>query len=480
MIREEHLRESKLLTEERVSARHLLTRTRFDMGAKLSLGSLLVKSIDVKSTLQCNTYRAFLSPITRGKMSELGSKKVGVEDYLRSFGDLVNSIKENGFYEDGFSIPRSENGDIVNGAHRVAICALLFPNFLVPTVKLKEESLDYSATYFGDAGIAEPYLDNAALSLVENLDDVYIACIWPSSGEKAIDIEDFLRDRSFYRKTVKLTELGKKNLMLHLYPNEGWIGTPKDAFRGLNNKIQPCFGNKGEVTFIFFRESSLENVIAIKELVREMVGIGKHSVHITDTRQEALMLSRTLLSYGGLKVLNNAKPWKFPIYYSSLKGIALSSGSSGLDYALTGSALMGLLGERPPSDIDYISHDILEYNIKNTEGLLALSRHDSELRLYPDKVDRLLVDGYNYFYFMNVKFLSANIIYQIKKSRYERKDKEDLISLERFIEDKIPIYDIFLCVVRRGYSRFRWSIISMLKAVGLFKLVYKLYRKMLR
>ena len=49
----------------------------------------------------------------------------------------------------------------------------------------------------------------------------------------------------------------------------------------------------------------------IKDKIREVFNVGKHSVHITDTKEEAIRTARVVFNDNSIHFLNYAKPNKY-------------------------------------------------------------------------------------------------------------------------------------------------------------------------
>ena len=54
-----------------------------------------------------------------------GAAKNSAEDFINSFDGLYKSIKEKGFDSTLGTVPIGNNGEISDGAHRLAVCAYL-------------------------------------------------------------------------------------------------------------------------------------------------------------------------------------------------------------------------------------------------------------------------------------------------------------------------------------------------------------------
>lgn len=307
---EKHFASNKKSHPFDISPQSLLTINRFDLGFKIALIDMFKNtSKDLwNKDERYIAYNEHIFAITEGNYAELSSSKTGIDDYVESFYETYVNLSLNDFDATLGYLPLTERGTILNGAHRVSSLISMNKNAKAVTV-YGEDELKYDYHYFKGFGISMGSMDISAREILNSSDDMYIACIWPASMEKISEIDDVLERHTFYKKSLSFTEVGKVNLMLHLYPNESWIGSVEDDFSGLSGKIGPCFRNKNEVSFYFLKSGSLDEVLLLKDRVRSIVNEGKHAIHITDNTIESRLIGNYILSDDGLKAGNHVKVW---------------------------------------------------------------------------------------------------------------------------------------------------------------------------
>src|SRR5699024_9095467 len=145
----------------------------------------------------------------------------------------------------------------------------------------------------------------------------YIAFIWPSAKGKDKKLENLVPN-IIYRKDITLNRLGAHNILSEVYAGEPWLGTIKNNFSGVSKKLESCFDNFGPVRIIAFQSESLESVLKIKKDIRNLFNIDKHSVHITDTHEEAVKMARIIFNANGIHFLNKAQPNNFSSTYKKI------------------------------------------------------------------------------------------------------------------------------------------------------------------
>ena len=75
------------------------------------------------------------------------------------------------------------------------------------------------------------------------------------------------------------------NAVVNAYLGEDWLGSYQKGFTGAWDKVSACFTEDRPIYFVLF---DLENQdpLLLKEKLRVQAGVGKHSIHITDTCSE--------------------------------------------------------------------------------------------------------------------------------------------------------------------------------------------------
>lgn len=96
-------------------------------------------------------------------------------------------------------------------------------------------------------------------------------------------------------------------MLSQIYYGEEWLGNVENNFKGSQGKLVECFKNFEPVRVIAFQADNLEEVIEIKEKIRDIFKIGKHSVHITDTKEEAIRVARIVFNNNSIHFLNYDK-----------------------------------------------------------------------------------------------------------------------------------------------------------------------------
>ncbi|WP_092998995.1 hypothetical protein [Thiohalomonas denitrificans] len=458
-------------TPKHVSPAGLITHNRLDLAIKI----LFLEMKSYSSDFARDIYESHLRCFSLGRFQEPGNEdKNSLERYIEDFEGLYESLRRAPFDSDKSYVPLAADGSILNGAHRVA--AGYVTGRSVVTVSMLTPPPDYGYKFFLSRGMRPRDVEIAVSKFVEIAENVYIAILWPSSNKKSIPI-DTTFGRVIYEKKVKLTYRGAHNLITQVYANEHWLGKEEEHYRGAEGKLAPCFGNGEDLRVVAFQAESIEQVTKIKTKVREMVGIGKHSIHITDTHEEAVRVSRLLFNENAVHFLNHSFPTKFPETHCALESFRqrLSLESMGMNrFVIDSGLVLALYGLRKARDIDVIA---LETHSFRNDGI---DDHDSEMRFHGVSKSELILNPKYYFFYRGIKFSAFRQVYRMKAARREEKDLVDIEMMAALVEG--GVFNALVAQVKKemlfARARARKQIVEALKCVGLYRKARTIYRRL--
>jgi len=453
-----------------IKAKSLLTNTRLDIAFKL----LYLEMLDKDVIFAQNIYKEHIRAFSLGKFIEPGNKeKNSIDRFTDDFKKTFEDIKTNGFDSTKTLIPLSVNESIANGAHRIASAIYLNKN--IDCVKIETSNHIYDYNFFYNRKISSDILDTVVTKFVEYALNVHIAFLWPIQKDKNIAIETIIPN-IVYIKKIQLNPNGAHNLLSQIYYGEEWLGNIENNFSGVNGKLVECFKTFDSFEVIAFQSESLEKVLKIKDKIREVFNVGKHSVHITDTKEEAIRTARVVFNENSLHFLNYAKPNKYISTHKKIdtfKEFIRKNNIDLNDVALDGGIILSAYGLRESSDIDYFTVDNskLEYNDEELEY------HDEELEYHDEEKLEMIFNPKYYFYFNGIKFISFSQLYKMKTDRDEEKDKNDCKMMEALIENNTfkSIVNKFKQNIFYGKIILRQKIIIFLQYVGIFEKVREVY-----
>ena len=459
---------------KRIKASNLLTWNRLDLAFKLFYLDYKNKN----TILAEKVYKEDIKSQTLGKFIEYGNEnnKNNFETYLNKFNDLFHDIKNNGFDFKTSIIPLSEDGTLINGAHRLS--ASIFLDKHVECIVTEEKSMIADYNYFFKRNITSNTLDLVVNKFIEySRDNIYVAFLWPS-GKGDNKLAESYFTNIVYKKSISLSFNGAFNLLVELYKHMKWTGSQEAGFPGIRKKLIECFPVFKPITVLVFQSETIEDVKIIKEKVRQVHGIGFSSIHITDSKEEAIRISKLIFNENGIHFLNYAKPYRYSLLSNELNkfnSYLKTNNYSNEDVVLDGSIILSQYGLRKNADIDYLSFE----SINNPK----YESHDSQLKFHKKTKDDLIYNPQYYFQYNNFKFISFNQTYLMKMNRNEQKDKTDcgimISSIENnrfktFILKKKQSFFYGKIKLISRYNKFKFLI---LKKSGLYKPVRYIYKK---
>ena len=285
---------------ENVPARSLLQVSRFDIYAKLFYIRNRKKNYSIAKRIYLDHIKAFNPD---GKEPGRDDKK-GVDSFLSVFDQLIDHFEKNDFDKSLSAIPVSENGIILDGAHRIASLAFYDKDVQIIRFFGVSPKCMFDANYFINRGLPWDTADTICQELLKWHQNILVACLWPRMGdqkekEKATQIIS-THYPICYKKILHVRFTSFVKLITNTYKNQPWVGSEKNGFIGATDKALNCYGKNRTVSFVFFQTSDLNNVLKLKEDIRRMFTYEKHSIHITDNIEEtrdiaSFVLDKTLL-----------------------------------------------------------------------------------------------------------------------------------------------------------------------------------------
>lgn len=301
-------------TLKEIDAKNLFCAERLDLIVKYMYISM--KKLHAGKYLEYVSYlyKEHLKALNEGVISEPGNPyKNSIDDYVDRFDELYIDIKQNGFNSSQSVIPMSNRKIIIDGGHRVAISALLNRNIVVASFDNIEEP-NYNYEYFLERGMKVEDVECMLYNYVNfcKKRETYVCCVWPTVCRCHQDkkIEELIKcyGSIIYKKKFKFTYDGLKALQILAYSHQDWVGTPDDGYDGVDSKVNMCFAN-ADTTFYIIEGGTIEDMLQLKEKIRNLFKIGKHSVHITDNFDESIVLLRAILNKNSLWMMNNCNAY---------------------------------------------------------------------------------------------------------------------------------------------------------------------------
>lgn len=412
---------------EYINAEELLTIDRLDLVPKLRWIEAHEKKqgIDFANHL----YDEHILAITgrTGKEPGKEDEKDSPEKFRMIFSELLK-IKENGFDENQSVIPVGMDNNIMDGAHRTSIG--IYNKMKIPIVRFPQLFAKNNPEFFlfrlMERSLVEVMVSDYCKMTKNN---IYVACVWPIADdkEKREQTEKLLKERGkfIYKKEIELDSVAIRNLVIQIYGGVDWLGGVADHFVGASTKANSVWKKGKSTIFYFFEGPELNEVLALKDEIRDIFQLDKHSIHITDNNQETLDVAHMILNENSLDLIMHGAPDKYiklNLLIEKFKQHILSEGLDLEDYVVDSSSVIALYGLRESKDLDYLTlgEKLEKINDKDIE------EHGDYLSYHLHPLDELIRNPKHYLYYNGVKFISLQCAREFKENRGEAKDKYDV------------------------------------------------------
>ena len=372
----------------------LLTHKRFDVVIKYLYAS------NISSEFYKNAYKEHLR-IWNG-FYEGSPRKRGFEDFDKSFKSIINNKVDE-------PVPVNPEGHITNGAHRLA--AALYhqrPINIRNTNSNENNYVESNYEYFVKRGLAQSIVKRTALEYAKLKTNTHVMCLFPIAHSRMEEVINIIENHSniFYKSSEAFNATGQLNLIKELYLSDGW-GTEK----AIRKKCKQCFRGMSQVTFILLDAKNLETVKEMKKEIRSLFKVGNHSVHINDFHEDTIRIAKTVFNTNSIHFLNNRKSVSFPNYKKLMANTKANDNE-----IITGSTVLSLYGLRDCKDIDKIYYT----------NPPADSHNQYLGTLYKLTLDDIFNNPIYHLYYNGFKYVSLDVIKNMKKIRNEPKDVIDV------------------------------------------------------
>ena len=149
----------------------------------------------------------------------------------------------------------------------------------------------------------------------------------------------------------------------------------------------------------------------MKKETRELFKVGNHSVHINDYHEDTIRIAKTVFNKNSINFLNNRKIVSFPNYKKLMANMKPNDNE-----IITGSTVLSLYGLRDCKDIDKIYYN----------NPPADSHNQYVGTLYKLTLDAIFNNPLYHLYHNGFKYVSLDVIKNMKKIRNEPKDVIDV------------------------------------------------------
>lgn len=449
-----------------VDAQRLLCPERLDLAAKYLY--LVLK--DTCPDYAEKMYVEHIRVMTKGSFIEPYSDKKSARDFINAYNSLIDNLSSGGYDENVSPLPVDRNMRIMDGAHRVAICMKL--NIKVPIVILPMDANDdvYDQTFFDSYGMDPNYMDAIINSYIQLSSKCACINIWPSAKGHDKELLKIINShfKIVFQKSVLLNENGAFYYLAQIYQEYSWAQNSDEGFSGVYRKLMPCFPSFDPIRCFFVEVENYDDLVVIKEEMRKLFDLEKHSLHMTDNKKETIQMADILLSNNTISFMNRCNALQFKNTFKLLAEARKIFASSNVCF--TGSLVLALYGVRQANDVDYIS---INDNDNNS--------HNQFLSLYGFTKNQALYQPDLFFWFFDMKFLKLENVRYFKLKRNEGKDSDDIKLIDYVLKENGKSWKVeYLRKKRRFIAKVQGEIIRIAHKTGSYELLRRTYKKIKR
>ncbi len=420
-----------------VNARSLLLRSnRFDVPIKFAFAEALTRGEPPEWLTQAylDNIRAF------NGFFEAIPEKNSPEDFLRSFRQTFESLRRFGFDAKESRISVNWDGQVVDGAHRLACAAALDLDVIV---ERSAERPDYGQFFFEGRGQPVSVSDLTARVVLSYNRSTRLFFVWGCvSPTVDAEIHESLNSLGHvnYRRSEMLPLREVVSLKRILYSgreHQSWTGDGRDGFSGIRRHARSSFGRFPTRTYLVSDagDSALRD---FKVAIRDRIGLGNYPVHTTDTWEETKKVGEFLYGTDHRMILRHLNlGWDFEADRFAMANhnhARFEFSSLPPRFLITGSSTLDILGIRNRRDVDYLSDQDLSPGAV-PEG----DNHGEERHHYSAPIEELLSDPQYSFQLGGVRYLSPRELLRFKARRREwPKDFVDAAALITVMVRAIP------------------------------------------
>lgn len=434
---------SLLRGQKLVDPRDLLSARRIDLAAKTIFARAYLEGN--KSKWPERVYREHIRAFNN--FYEEDPPKSSYEDFRDSFIKTIEGVRSSDGWKHLAPITRSKKY-LMNGAHRTAASMVL--NDRVNARTPKNTFIDnYNYELFTSDRPNAHAIDNDVMDYITieyvslKPKYIFVAIIFPAADGHRDEAHQHLRSLGeiVNMKTFRHDEFKGREIIKQLYCNSAHDEWNEGLdFVSADYKADLCFDGTGDLT-VYIIEANLDETTRIKEkqYLRDLWKKDKHSIHMTDTVDEANRVVRMFFNENSRRFMKINREQEFSgqnMYsmFSQYMNLAPRSILERENIAIEGSAVFDLMNIRPGKDIDYISRNV----DLNAEGS-HIEKHGTEENSYHGiEVDEILTNPNYYFYYKGYKFIDINQLAVFKKNRAKNndpKDLRDIILIDAFIKE---------------------------------------------
>ena len=445
-----------------IQPQELINSKRIDIIVKLKYIENVEKHLNCKYYNEL--YKKHIEAFSEGTFVEYGSEdKDDINKYIKTFDELIESIKKDGFDENKSLVPVGSDNIILDGAHRTSIA--IYYNKPIKIIVLEGKSVEFGIEFFKERLLNIQYIEYILTEYCKLKKDVFVFCVWPRTEQKE-EIEKQIRENVnvLYTKDLDLTYNGYRNFMIQIYGKYDWVVNVQDKFKVLYIQIDGCYKKNRKAKIYVVEGMNSEQIKELKAQVRDKPNGGKLIAHSSDCKEETIEMAELLLNKNTLDFLNIANPDKFEglykaiqIYKEQIKKFNLNKD----EFVIDADSVLAVYGLKEQKKLTFLTYNKEYKNIENE----YISCNNKNSHLYNENIQEIINNPKFYFYFWNVKFVSLELVRRYKKNNG---DKEYMKQIDQILSNKKDFkyrYNILKTEIKRFRRNYKVELKKRIKLI---------------
>jgi hypothetical protein len=408
----------------RVCALSLITPKRLDLLLKMGFAEGILKGDFELEEL----YRKHIMMRTAG----VEDHKVGVDQFVSEFKDLVFSLKNNGFIESGSIEWSAPDGVNRSGAHRIAAAAVL--GLEVPIYEVlgsgyegwgvawfKANGLEQALPYI--CGVYSRYFPKAGIAIQWDLGDERVSSYVRESGNCVAEFD------------LDLTPSDLYEFVLDVYARDTGVNSSSVIKRKAHILSKKACGIR---IFLCADGGGLSDLKRrLRNDLYDDSELSYLSMHTSDSEEEYHYLAQMLFSQSYFAALSRRAQLSSQTlsWLGEFSSLVFKMGISLDNVCVVGSTVMEVYGVRASTDVDFIATSSVREEVfgEGVDGVVQLSADvdlasKGYLRLagVDTSDDEIIALSKNHFLYRGVKMVAIEAVYERKKKQLRDKDLADI------------------------------------------------------
>lgn len=330
--------------------------------------------------------------------------------------------------------------------------------------------------------LPENDLDYLVSEYCKNNKNTFIIIVWPVTyNPDPIIHKNYNKyGNILYKKEIKFTKNGFSNSLhfisdkkTHTLGKQLWFAEPHSKINPLTiyvfetksinvpknemiNYLTKIFNNNHNHILNIDKKGGLNNLYIttkckrecrdefnrngnIKKVLNEKPPF-QYSHHVNDEHHETIELCNSFLNNNSIFAIDNAVLHNCPSFndkYKRYYKFVLNNKFGNVnDFCIDNSSVLSQFAIRHSRDIDYLHNE--KFNIPKQIPEEEISSHNFVIK--PLKlnisIDDIVYNPNNHFWLHNIKFMSLNVLKQVKTTQQNDKAKNDLVLINKFLTNK--------------------------------------------